>query len=81
MIGHSLCAAGGIEAVICVLAIRDQAAPPTIHLEEPDPECDLDYLSTGAREMKIRAVLSNSFAFGGNSAVVAFSRFERGLAA
>jgi 3-oxoacyl-[acyl-carrier-protein] synthase II len=81
MIGHSLCAAGGIEAVISVLAIRDQIAPPTIHLEEPDPDCDLEYLSSGARRMKIRAVLSNSFAFGGNSAVVAFSRPERGLAA
>ena len=78
MLGHTLCAAGGIEGVISVLAIRDGIAPPTIHLEEPDPECDLDYVSTGARDMKIRAVLSNSFAFGGNSAVVAFSRFETG---
>ncbi len=78
MLGHTLCAAGGIEGVISVLAIRDGIAPPTIHLEEPDPECDLDYVSSGARNLEIRAVLSNSFAFGGNSAVVAFSRFESG---
>jgi 3-oxoacyl-[acyl-carrier-protein] synthase II len=81
MLGHTLCSAGGIEGVISVLAIRDGIAPPTIHLEEPDPECDLDYVSSGARELEIRAVLSNSFAFGGNSAVVAFSRFETGSTA
>jgi len=81
MIGHSLCAAGGIEGVISVLALRDQVAPPTIHLEEPDPECDLDYVPEGARPVRIRAVLSSSFAFGGNSAVVAFSEFSPGKAA
>jgi 3-oxoacyl-[acyl-carrier-protein] synthase II len=81
MIGHSLCAAGGIEGVISVLALRDQVAPPTIHLEEPDPECDLDYVAEGARPVRIRAVLSSSFAFGGNSAVVAFSEFSGGKAA
>ena len=81
MIGHSLCAAGGIEGVISVLALRDQVAPPTIHLEEPDPECDLDYVTEGARPVRIRAVLSSSFAFGGNSAVVAFSEFSPGKAA
>ena len=81
MIGHSLCAAGGIEGVISVLALRDQVAPPTIHLEEPDPECDLDYVAEGARPVRIRAVLSSSFAFGGNSAVVAFSEFPGGRAA
>jgi 3-oxoacyl-[acyl-carrier-protein] synthase II len=81
MIGHSLCAAGGIEGVISVLALRDQVAPPTIHLEEPDPECDLDYVPEGARPVRIRAVLSSSFAFGGNSAVVAFSEFSGGRAA
>ncbi|MGH9440678.1 MAG: beta-ketoacyl-[acyl-carrier-protein] synthase family protein [Thermoanaerobaculia bacterium] len=81
MLGHTLCAAGGIEGVISVLAIRDGIAPPTIHLDEPDPECDLDYVSSGSRRLEIRAVLSNSFAFGGNSAVVAFSRFETGSSA
>jgi 3-oxoacyl-[acyl-carrier-protein] synthase II len=78
MLGHTLCAAGGIEGVISVLAIRDGIAPPTIHLDEPDPECDLDYVSSGARDLEIHAVLSNSFAFGGNSAVVAFSRYATG---
>ena len=78
MIGHTLCAAGGIEGVISVLAIRDRIAPPTIHLEDPDPACDLDYVSSGSRELPIRAVLSHSFAFGGNSAVVAFSRYTAG---
>ena len=73
MIGHALCAAGGIEGVISVLALRDQVAPPTIHLEDRDPECDLDYVPEGARPVRIRSVLSSSFAFGGNSAVVAFS--------
>jgi 3-oxoacyl-[acyl-carrier-protein] synthase II len=81
MLGHTLCAAGGIEGVISVLAIRDQTAPPTIHLEEPDPECDLEYLAGGARRMRVRAVLSNSFAFGGNSAVVAFAEFQPELPA
>ena len=81
MIGHSLCAAGGIEGVISILALRDQVAPPTIHLEDPDPECDLDYVAEGARPVPIRAVLSSSFAFGGNSAVVAFAAYPRGNAA
>lgn len=81
MLGHTLCAAGGIEGVLSVLTLRDQVVPPTIHLEEPDPECDLDYVPEGARELGVRAVLSNSFAFGGNSAVVAFARYELGSAA
>jgi len=81
MIGHALCAAGGIEGVISVLALRDQVAPPTIHLEDPDPACDLDFVTEGARPVAIGAVLSSSFAFGGNSAVVAFSAFEPGRAA
>jgi 3-oxoacyl-[acyl-carrier-protein] synthase II len=81
MIGHALCAAGGIEGVVSVLALRDQVAPPTIHLEEPDPACDLDYVPEGARPVRIGAVLSSSFAFGGNSAVVAFSAFRFGNAA
>jgi 3-oxoacyl-[acyl-carrier-protein] synthase II len=81
MLGHTLCAAGAIEGVVSVLALRDQAIPPTIHLEERDPECDLDYVPEGARELPLRAVLSNSFAFGGNSAVVAFARYGLGSAA
>lgn len=67
MTGHLLGAAGGIEAVFSVLAIRDQVAPPTINLDNPDPECDLDYVPHEARDMKIETVLSNSFGFGGTN--------------
>jgi 3-oxoacyl-[acyl-carrier-protein] synthase II len=70
MTGHLLGAAGGIEAVFSVLALRDQVAPPTINLEYPDPECDLDYVPNVAREMKIEAVMSNSFGFGGTNATL-----------
>jgi 3-oxoacyl-[acyl-carrier-protein] synthase II len=72
--GHLLGAAGAIEAVFCVLAIRDQVAPPTINLEDPDPECDLDYVPNAARAMKIDAVVSNSFGFGGTNGSVIFRR-------
>lgn len=70
MTGHLLGAAGGIEAVFSVLALRDQVAPPTINLENPDSECDLDYVPNTAREMKIGAVMSNSFGFGGTNATL-----------
>ena len=70
MTGHLLGAAGGIEAVFSVLALRDQVAPPTINLENPDPECDLDYIPNVAREMKIHTVMSNSFGFGGTNATL-----------
>ncbi len=70
MTGHLLGAAGGIEAVFSVLALRDQMAPPTINLENPDPECDLDYVPNTARDMKIGAVMSNSFGFGGTNATL-----------
>jgi 3-oxoacyl-[acyl-carrier-protein] synthase II len=72
--GHALGAAGGIEAVFSVLAIRDQVAPPTINLQNPDPECDLDYVPNVARAMKIDAVLSNSFGFGGTNGSLVFRR-------
>lgn len=68
MIGHTLGAAGGIEAIFCILAIRDGAAPPTINLENPSPDCDLDYVPNAAREMKIDVALTNSFGFGGTNA-------------
>ena len=74
MTGHLLGAAGGIEAVFAVLAIRDQVAPPTINLANPDPECDLDYVPNTARPMEIRAALSNSFGFGGTNGTLVFSR-------
>jgi 3-oxoacyl-[acyl-carrier-protein] synthase II len=74
MIGHLLGAAGGVEAVFCVLAIRDQVAPPTINLENPDPECDLDYVPNEARRMPIGIALSNSFGFGGTNGSLIFRR-------
>jgi 3-oxoacyl-[acyl-carrier-protein] synthase II len=70
MTGHLLGAGGGVEAVFSVLALRDQVAPPTINLEYPDPECDLDYVPNMAREMRIDAVMSNSFGFGGTNATL-----------
>jgi 3-oxoacyl-[acyl-carrier-protein] synthase II len=74
MIGHLLGAAGGVEAIFSVLAIRDQVAPPTINLDKPDPECDLDYVPHTAREMKIDVALSNSFGFGGTNGSLIFKK-------
>lgn len=76
MVGHMLGAAGGAEAVYSILALRDQVAPPTINLTNPDPECDLDYVPNVARPMKIRVALSNSFGFGGTNGTLVFRRFE-----
>jgi 3-oxoacyl-[acyl-carrier-protein] synthase II len=72
MTGHLLGAAGGIEAVFTVLAIRDQIAPPTANLVHVDPQCDLDFVPLTARKMKIAGALSNSFGFGGTNATLAF---------
>ena len=74
MTGHLLGAAGGVEAVFTVLALRDQVAPPTINLIEPDPECDLDYVPNQARGMTMRVALSNSFGFGGTNGTLAFRK-------
>ncbi len=74
MTGHLLGGAGGIEAGIAVLAIRDQVAPPTINYETPDPDCDLDYVPNQARPMKIEYALSNSFGFGGTNGCLIFKR-------
>ncbi len=76
MTGHLLGAAGGIEAVFCLLAIRDQVAPPTINLDNPDPACDLDYVPHHARQMKIDIALSNSFGFGGTNGTLIFSKLR-----
>ena len=75
MTGHLLGGAGGLEAGITVLALRDQIAPPTINHEFPDPECDLDYVPNHARQMKIEYALSNSFGFGGTNGCLIFKRF------
>jgi 3-oxoacyl-[acyl-carrier-protein] synthase II len=76
MTGHLLGGAGGLEAGITVLAIRDQVAPPTINHETPDPACDLDYIPNQARPMKIDYALSNSFGFGGTNGALIFKRYE-----
>jgi 3-oxoacyl-[acyl-carrier-protein] synthase II len=74
MTGHLLGAAGGVEAVFSVLAMRDQVSPPTINLRNPDPQCDLDYVANAARKMAIRAAMSNSFGFGGTNGTLVFAR-------
>ncbi len=76
MTGHLLGAAGGVEAIFCVLAIRDQVAPPTINQFTPDPDCDLDYVPNAAREMRIDVALSNSFGFGGTNGTLVFRRLR-----
>ena len=76
MIGHMLGAAGGIEAVITALSIQRQIAPPTINLENQDPECDLDFVPNTARDMKIDVAMSNSFGFGGTNGSLVFKRYE-----
>jgi len=76
MTGHLLGGAGALEAGISVLAIRDQVAPPTINLDNPDPACDLDYVPNHARPMKINCVLTNSFGFGGTNGALIFKKFE-----
>lgn len=76
MLGHLLGAAGAVEAIICVKAIEEGVAPPTINLDHPDPQCDLDYVADGARELDIRVALSNSFGFGGHNATLVFKQYQ-----
>jgi 3-oxoacyl-(acyl-carrier-protein) synthase len=76
MTGHLLGAAGAIEAIFSVLSIRDQVCPPTINYENPDPECDLDYVPNTARNHAINVVLSNAFGFGGTNSALVFRRFK-----
>jgi 3-oxoacyl-[acyl-carrier-protein] synthase II len=76
MTGHLLGAAGGLEAGITALAVHHQRVPPTINLDNPDPECDLDYVPHTARNLPIEYALSNSFGFGGTNAALLLKRFE-----
>jgi len=76
MTGHLLGGAGGLEAGISVLALRDQTLPPTINLEKADPECDLDYVPNHARKASVEYALSNSFGFGGTNAALIFRRWS-----
>jgi 3-oxoacyl-[acyl-carrier-protein] synthase II len=76
MTGHLLGAAGGLEAGITVLAVHHQIVPPTINLDQPDPECDLDYVPNAVRPARIVYALSNSFGFGGTNAALLFKRYE-----
>jgi 3-oxoacyl-(acyl-carrier-protein) synthase len=76
MLGHAMGAVSALEAIACVLSIRDGVIPPTIHLEEPDPECDLDYVPNTPRRMKIRYAMNNSAGFGGCNATTIFGAME-----
>ena len=76
MTGHLLGAAGVLEAIFSILAIRDNVAPPTINYRTPDPECDLDFVPNTARQMPIDVALSNSFGFGGTNGTLIFRRFS-----
>jgi 3-oxoacyl-[acyl-carrier-protein] synthase II len=76
MTGHLLGAAGGIEAIFTVLALKEGILPPTINLENPDPECDLDYVPNEARSQQVNAAISNSLGFGGHNATIAFRKYE-----
>jgi 3-oxoacyl-[acyl-carrier-protein] synthase II len=75
MMGHLIAAAGSVEAIVCLLTIRDGMLPPTMNLENPDPECDLDYIPDGPRAKKVDVALSNSFGFGGQNITLILRRF------
>ena len=75
MTGHLLGGAGAIEMAACALAMRDSIVPPTINLENPDEECDLDYTANVAKQKKIRVALNNSFGFGGHNATLVAKEF------
>jgi 3-oxoacyl-[acyl-carrier-protein] synthase II len=73
--GHCLGAAGALEAIFCILALRDGMLPPTINYEVPDPECDLDYVPNQARPVDVEVVVNNSFGFGGHNACIVLEKF------
>ncbi len=74
--GHCLGAAGALEAIFCILALRDGMLPPTINLEVPDPECDLDYVPNQARPADVEVAMNNSFGFGGHNACIVLRKFR-----
>jgi 3-oxoacyl-[acyl-carrier-protein] synthase II len=76
MTGHTLGAAGGIESVFTVLALHHQKSPPTINLDNQDPECDLDYCANAARDLKIEVAMKNNFGFGGTNGTLVFKKFN-----
>jgi 3-oxoacyl-[acyl-carrier-protein] synthase II len=76
MTGHLLGATGAVEAIVSILAIRESLIPATIHYQNPDPECDLDYVPNQPRKAELKHVMSNSFGFGGHNATLVFSRFD-----
>ena len=76
MTGHLLGGAGGVEAVLTVMALHDGYVPATIHYEQPDPECDLDYVPNTGREMPLRCAMSNSLGFGGHNACIVLRKWE-----
>jgi len=75
MTGHLLGATGAVEAVACIMALRESVIPPTIHYQAPDPECDLDYVPNQARKAELKHAMSNSFGFGGHNATIVLSKF------
>lgn len=76
MLGHLIGAAGAVEALVCIMAIRNGVIPPTINLTHPDPECDLDYVPNVARQSRVATALSNSFGFGGHNSVLVFHEYS-----
>ncbi|MNT68876.1 3-oxoacyl-[acyl-carrier-protein] synthase 2 [compost metagenome] len=76
MTGHLLGAAGGVEGVICGLTLQNGVIAPTINLDNPDPECDLDYVPNEARQCDVQVAMSNSFGFGGHNATIILKKFE-----
>ena len=76
MTGHLIAAGGAVEAITCLLAIRDGVVPPTVNLDEPDRECDLDYVPHVARDHQVNVAMSNSFGFGGQNTILVLRRFQ-----